>query len=153
MPFTPSVEPARLVLTALNLSEQRVYSLTPVGIHLEIHRTSTPSPTPFVVPILLDPWVRFSPGWADRFHLTKTPYRLSWSYNDTIAVQISSSVELFVETFQDSRQYLSITENPNLDYPIGHSLPFPAILIKGLAAGDFTLDIQTTSHAFPLKSP
>ena len=134
----------------------KTYRLTPSGLRLE-YRTSIPVLAQ--LPLALDPWVRFSPGWSDRYYGQATPQGWSWELlpatpesgiqaalplADTkpLRVEINSSATLSTRSFIESQPYLSTPEDPNRDYPAGHFLPFPMAVVEFSSPGDFSVEIQ-----------
>jgi hypothetical protein len=59
-----------------------------------------------------------------------------------INVILHPTVTYTAATFRDSEELLGIPENPNLDAPAGHSLPFPMALVSVPVTGDLTIEIQ-----------
>jgi len=94
------------------------------------------------IPIAIDPWLRFSPGWSDqhRYQPIEGGYRFAAANNG--AIEVLSNLPLRVFSFTDSLSVLDSPEDPNFDYPRGHYLPFPFTVIEFDGQGDFWFDIK-----------
>ncbi len=73
-PYQPRVDSNSLTFTSLD-GLIKTYRLTPSGLRLD-YRTS--SPVLAQLPLALDPWVRFSPGWSSRYQGQTIPQGWSW---------------------------------------------------------------------------
>ena len=154
-PYQAALDSGSLTFTSLD-GFSKTYRLTPSGLRLE-YRTSIPVLAQ--LPLALDPWVRFSPGWSDRYHGQAIPQGWTWELlpatlasgiqaappltgTRTLHVEINSSAPLSTRSFVESKPYLSIPEDPNRDYPAGHFLPFPMAVVEFSSPGDFSVEIQ-----------
>jgi hypothetical protein len=90
------------------------------------------------IPLLLDPWRRLSPGWADGY----ISGDLSWQLTPSLTIEVRTAANLSLSAFSDSRRYLDAPEDPNRDYPAGHYLPFPMALVDMMATGNFTATLK-----------
>ncbi|MBN2548373.1 MAG: hypothetical protein JXB15_04385 [Anaerolineales bacterium] len=82
------------------------------------------------IPLAFDPWKRFSPGWVDLYPPPE-------QHDSGLCWQIEPGIDLCLEAplssldaFSDTLAMLVQPENPNMDYPAGHFLPFPFNLIR-----------------------
>jgi hypothetical protein len=154
-PYQVALDSDSLTFTSLD-GFSKSYRLTPSGVRLEYHSSV---PVQAQLPLALDPWVRFSPGWSDRYHGQAIPQGWSWELSPatpvsgiqaapplagtrTLHVEIHSSAPLSTHSFLESQPYLSIPEDPNRDYPAGHFLPFPLALVDFSSPGDFSVEIE-----------
>ncbi|HLA97409.1 MAG TPA: hypothetical protein VJL34_03060 [Anaerolineales bacterium] len=122
-----------------NQTNVKIYSLTPTGVTLTY---VSQAPSPLQIPILLDPWDRYTPGWGERYYLNRTPDGVSWSLEGGITVQIIANAPLEIAAFTDTRSRMGLTENPNFDYPAGHYLPFPMALVQLGVRTDVNVTIE-----------
>lgn len=86
------------------------------------------------IPLILDPWIMEARGWGNLYTNTILAQSWLWEIETRITVETIFKDHLEVSTFQDSFSLIREPENPNLDYPAGHYLPFP------LALGQLTTD-------------
>jgi hypothetical protein len=105
----------------------KIFSLSETGLQVEYQTTD---PIIVQIPIAIDPWLRFSPGWSDEFHCLPILDGYSCQLTDNFSVEIETDASISASTFVDSRAHLAVPEDPNLDYPTGHYLPFPLALIE-----------------------
>ncbi len=103
--------------------------------------------TPQIVQIQLtiDPWLRFSPGWSNQFYSQGLSNQLFIRQN-SIAIQLSSNLELQSNIFSTSRQYMTNPEDPNFDYGLGHYQLFPYSLVTVNGHGEFWIDITVDGN-------
>ncbi len=120
-----------------------------------------------IIPLNLDPWGRFEVDWADNYKIcteynpAATVNNLCWSYHPSktyadLSVRVSAQalpndakvsthpIILSIDTFKDTINRFSHTEDPNQDKPIGNFLPFPMSLIRVLSPNPVSLLITIT---------
>ena len=124
-PYQAEFQESRLVFK--HQSSEKVYSLAPNGVIISYH---SQAPQPLHIPIILDPWERFTPGWGARYIPDRIPNGVSWGLAGGLEVQIIANVPVEIAAFTDTRSRMGLTENPNFDYPPGHYLPFPLALVQ-----------------------
>jgi hypothetical protein len=99
------------------------------------------------IPLIFDPWERFSVGWVERFFQAPQAPGVTWSISPTLAVEIVSDQSLEMVSFMESRQYLGSPEDPNREYPDGHYLPMPAALVEFRPTESFEVEIRLTTNS------
>jgi hypothetical protein len=110
-----------------SLAGTKSYTLSPGGISINI---TEPTDKPYQMPFLFDPWMRFTPQWANSF---TSEFELvgnssfSWNYPDGSNIVLESNNPLTIISFTDSQAFMQSTENPDIDYPQGHFLPIPLV--------------------------
>jgi hypothetical protein len=57
-------------------------------------------------------------------------------------VQVQTQAQLMAEGFVSSYPFLSMPEDPNLDYPRGHYMPFPLSIVTITGEGEFSVQIM-----------
>lgn len=123
-------------LTFVSGEHRRVYSLLPDGLQVS---AASPGAAAYRLPLLLDPWERFRPDWAQRYRQVDLPQGWSWqleaSSGELLTLSLETDAALSAATFLDSSAHFSRTEDPNVDYPPGHGLPFPVALVEIRAEG------------------
>jgi hypothetical protein len=137
--YQPSVEPGRIRFTALDGSIRKTFTFTGSGLRVDY---DSPDPVQVRIPLGLDPWRRFTPGWGDQYSGGKTGKGWSWRIDSGTGVEIQSSGRISAAAFTDSHALLSAVEDPNYDYPPGHYLPFPLALVNVYAEGDFYIQLS-----------
>lgn len=103
------------------------YYLTPDGLAFEYQ---SGMPTPWEIPMVLDPWMRFEKDWAEGYQVAASTDGFQISVGAGFQVEIESSSDFRSHSFTATRDRLGRTENPNDEYPPGHYLPYPLVLIE-----------------------
>lgn len=116
-----------------------------VDNRLQVDFTSS-QPVTVQIPLVPDPWSRFSPGWADYYQEFDNPQGWSWSFYPDWQVNISTTAPIAAHLFTASRAMTRIAEDPNYAYPRGHYLPFPIGLIEITGEGRFTIALSVQSE-------
>jgi hypothetical protein len=117
------------------------------------YQTSIPVRTQ--IPLILDPWTRYSPGWLNYYQSGRDGQTWYWAVQpsterpDSLSIEvkpfkikISSSIDFSTQTFKDTQDILASPENPNRDNPPGHFLPFPMARLEINAAQNFSVQIE-----------
>ena len=110
----------------------------PEGLKVNIQNRNG-DPNHYIVPLLVDPWIRFNPGWVDRYIESYSDSLYTWGIKDKFLMHIESTGKLSAHPFIASRQFLSTTEDPNQDYPESHFFPFPLSVIEITSIDDLSL--------------
>jgi hypothetical protein len=103
------------------------YHLTPEGIAFEYQSRT---PTTWEIPLAVDPWMRFDQDWVEGYHVDNSKEGLRISAGAGFQVEIATSSELLAHSFNATRDRMGRQENPNDEYPPGHYLPFPLVLLE-----------------------
>ena len=91
------------------------------------------------VPLVLDPWDRFSPGWEQRYTSSATNQTTDlhdwiWSLEGGVQVELTTaSSSLSVQPFTITQKVMSAPENPDYQFPLGSLPAFP----HGACRGDW----------------
>jgi hypothetical protein len=131
------VEPGLLVFTSPGM--RKAYSLTPSGLRIEIQPET---PLSVQIPLAVDPWNRFTPGWGSRYTGEAIPGGWSWGLDGGPRVSVISSADLVLQEFTASRSFVGTVEDPNRDFPPGHFLPFPMALVEVQGAREITIVVE-----------
>ncbi len=118
------------------------YALTWRGLAIHASSSTASPPSAWQLPLAFDPWQRFAPGWGSRFTHSQTANVLHLSYSTGSILRLSASQSFTVEAFDDSRQMMGAPENPNAEFPGGHYLPFPMLVVKFVPLGDLHLLLE-----------
>lgn len=137
--YQVSVSENNITLISPDGLTEKIFQLYPEGLHTSIN---SQLPVTTQIPLAIDPWIRFSPGWKHLYQGKAIPggYRLIFS-ND-IQVELQTDAQLSAASFTDSPATYDISEDPNLNYPAGHYIPYPMVIIELQSEGNFNLDIK-----------
>ena len=131
-----------------NRKSQKAYTLQPDGLRL-VYRAGQVKT--LHIPLLLDPWRRFVPGWSARYHYgAQTGGWMAGVDGDgtrPVQVEIGSNTPVSGQAFTDAIPYTNRAENPNQDYPPGFYLPFPLVEVRlNTTPGQDTIVDITIQH-------
>jgi hypothetical protein len=131
-----------LIFTSSNEEVRKAFCLYAGGLDVEYRFSSHPPFPNLQIPLALDPWRRFASDWADAYQAIRLPNGWSWGLYAGPQVQILTTARLNVETFLDSRSFFNRAEDPNIDYPPGHGLPFPLALVEIPVQGNLNVQLE-----------
>ncbi len=123
---------------------RKTFALTSGGIRFFYSSTSGAALPILCIPLTLPPWERFETGWALHLGDRLTRQTFTQKLPDGPQIQITSSAKLSGSSFIDSLPFMKSTENPNMDYPDGHYLPFPLTLIEIVPEESLSVEISIT---------
>ncbi len=101
---------------------QVTFSLIPRGIQVERIGLSTLSPRLTLAP---DPWRMSTPGWSTSAPVQRTDLALHWQFSPDAALEVRSPAPFTLASYTDTSHLMKRAENPNLEFPPAHFLPFP----------------------------
>jgi len=126
-----------------NNGSKKIFHFLPGELRVEIIADDSENiPSTYQIPLLLDPWRRFYPGWAELYTGLQTANTFQWMLADGPTIHISTTSRLQGSDFQASQSLFSKPEDPNQDLPSGHFLPFPLVLIQIKTAEKLTVCVQ-----------
>ena len=134
--YTPTLHPEGISFTSPDGRLVKTYQLTQAGI--EVHYQAA-GPVSTRIPLAVDPQQYYS-GPA-RYQATLAPHAWTWSLVGGSTVEVRSDATLSAEGFISAIPFLSLSEDPNLDYPKGDYLPFPLSLVTIQSNGSFSVEI------------
>ncbi len=119
---------ADTLLVFVDQKVARSYSLLDDGLLVQIKSADQ---QPVTIPVVIDPWQRFSADWVGRFVNERTPAGgvFGWKNGPLVSIQASGRSDSQVHSFSDALPFLASPENPNQNYPQGIFLPFPVVLV------------------------
>lgn len=120
----PSVKPGSISFE--NDLIQIKYSIYGSGIEVAFISNS---PNELTLPILLDPWERFSPDWGDHYQAEINSHEFTWSLASGVKVFVTSNSEIHADSFNETLDLMGRSENPNYEFPAGHYLAFPLAVL------------------------
>jgi hypothetical protein len=132
-----------LTFTSPDGSLRKSFRLTQSGLQVDY---STTQPLTVQIPLAIDPETRFYPGWSSRYQASLIPDGWSYGLENGLQVQILTSEKMVVRAFSDSLDMMGQPENPDIDYPAGHLLPFPLALVEIQSQGDFSILLTVTTE-------
>jgi hypothetical protein len=127
-------------LLSEDMAMRKSVTIYPDKIHIEI-MTSRPSEISPLIPLVIDPWQRYTPHWGDSYAGSKVPSGYKWGIitGETVGVYSTNTFETYV--FNETLTSLLKPEDPNLDYLRGHYLPFPMALVEFISPENISVDI------------
>jgi len=134
--YTPTIRTDGISFTSPDGRLVKTYQLTEDGIEVHYQAAGQVSTR---IPLAVDPQ-RYYSGPAG-YHATLTPHAWAWSLAGGSSVQVRSDATLSAEGFISAIPFLSLSEDPNLDYPKGDYLPFPLSLVTIQSDGNFSVEI------------
>jgi hypothetical protein len=124
-------------------SLRKTFSITRDGF---IANYNSNTPVTVQIPLAVDPAARFSPGWGSRYIGSERSCGWLWGLTDGPKVHLRTSGDLSLSAFSDSFEYMGQPENPDLDFPPGHFLPFPMALGEINARGEFVIHVAMAPY-------
>lgn len=138
-PWTSEAQPGQITFIATNGTAHKIYHLTETGLQVE-YQTSQPVQTQ--ISLGLDPWLRFTNGWGNAYQENTFQNGWGWQLGTELQVTIVSSGAITAHPFTASRPFLSNPEDPNLDYPAGHYIPFPLAWVGITGQDHFYIELS-----------
>ena len=137
-PYQAQIQPGKLTLSSPVGRTVKTFTLLDDGLRVELDGLSGGSAR---LPLVIDPWLRFQPGWWQHYTAQRGEGSIDWGTED-FRVRVTSPGTLTLSAFNDTRQLMGRVENPNTEYPPGHYLPFPLALVE--AEGEPGMQLQIT---------
>jgi hypothetical protein len=138
-PYQAVFEGGVLKLSSLDNGYAKNFTLLLDGLRAEIQ---VGEPLRLQIPLALDPWSRFSPGWEERYSGRLDGNTWSWALAGGPQVQVDSSTPLAAHSFVDTFDRMDRVEDPNFEFPPGHFLPFPLSLVEVEVEGVTTVEVR-----------
>ena len=135
--YSPSVSPAGITFTSADGGRVKKYRLSDKGIEVE-YQLSGPEITR--IPLAVDPQAYYF-GPAD-YRPAIASHSWTWGAVNGIQVEVSTEAHIAAEGYVSSFPFLSMPEDPNLDYPRGHYFPFPLSIVTVEGEGNFKVEIR-----------
>jgi hypothetical protein len=132
--------PGKIELDNGNMSMRKSFRLFPDKIQIVVQSTD-PSQINPSIPLVVDPWQRFTPQWGDSYSLASAPSGLNWGITHGMQVGVYSTNPVIAYTFNATHTALAHPEDPNFDYLRGHYLPFPMTLVEITSSISYSADI------------
>ena len=136
--YQSTISSGSLTYTSPDRRLSKTFILSPHGLRVDYRSTH---PLQIQIPIAIDPWERFGPGWSYRYSGEFTAAGWSWQLDGGPRIEVRTSGDLTANPFTESRPSLSRVEDPNFPYPRGHYLPFPIALVEIQSQEDFYVEL------------
>jgi len=122
------------------------FALKPSGLTIEFQLAPNLAKYSTKIPVVIDPWQMYTVDWDKGYEFAAASNEVSWEINYISQFIIRTTGNMSVNSFLQSRNSFSAPENPNIDYPPGHYLPFPVSLVNIFKPVNFTVDLIFNSE-------
>ena len=139
--YTPKISEGKIELYSDSASIHKTIAIQPDQIHIDITNSSQSDLNP-IIPLVVDPWQRYTDNWGASYTGTDTPLGFIWGITSRKMVGIYSTNLLNTYKFNQTRMALSKPEDPNFDYLRGHYLPYPMALVEFTQSGNISVVIE-----------
>jgi hypothetical protein len=140
--YLHTIDPEQIRFMSPDQSVTKTFTILENGLQIEY---ASSKPLDLNLPLALDPWTRFEPGWGDRYWGSVTQDGYAWTLEPNLQLLVRSSLPITTKSFNDSHLMFRRAEDPNYPYPPGHYLPFPLSLVEVQGSGNFTVAIELLS--------
>ncbi len=138
--YTTKLEDRGIILEADDMSIQKIISVLPDRIHIEI-RSAYQYVQYSSIPLVVDPWLRYTPGWGNMYFKESAGNNFYWGIRTGENVGIISTNPLNEFSFNDTYSAMSRPEDPNFDYSPGHYIPFPLSVVEIKTSENYSIDV------------
>lgn len=129
-----------LRFSTLDGARLKTFRLDADGLTAEIEGSASPLQTS--LPLAVDPWAFFLYGQDYSGRLS--PGGWEWGPQTGLRLEVRTTARLAAQGYSSSLVFLSRPENPNLDYPFIHYLPFPLSVVR--ITGQTPFPVRLTVH-------
>jgi hypothetical protein len=123
-----------------NMSMRKSITIYPDSLHIDLQNLNQLQNNS-TIPLVIDPWSRYTSGWGDLYTLSRLPLIFQWGINSLEMVEVRSPNLINDFTFNATHSALAFPEDPNYDYSLGHYLPYPMALVIITATEKYSIDI------------
>lgn len=109
---------------------EKTFQLEENGMRVESEPLTKQRKANTLIPILLDPWERFSADWSARYESSSNDFEFLMSSSSGTIITLQSTNQLTISNFLQGRTSFTGEEDPNFDYPDGYFLPFSLIIAE-----------------------
>jgi hypothetical protein len=134
--YKPGITADGIIFTSPDGSQVKTYRLMGKGIEV---RYQVPGPVSTRVPLAVDPQAFYSK--PTDYLPSLAPHSWMWSLLNGISVEVRTDAALSAQGFTSAVPFLSLPEDPNLDYPRGDYFPFPLSVVAIQGNEDFSVQI------------
>jgi hypothetical protein len=134
--YTPTISADGITFTSPDGNRVKTYRLTENSIQV-LYQAHNPVSTR--IPLAVDPQAFYS--GPTNYWAALVPHSWTWGLSGGSSVEVRTNAILSAEGFTSAIPFLSLPEDPNLDYPEGNYLPFPLSVVTIQSDGTFSTDI------------
>ena len=138
--YNVSLQENKVILLNDIMTMRKSISVFVDSIHFDI-QTSNQLTGYSVIPLVVDPWHRYTPGWGNSYTGNNASNNFIWGINGGERVEIRTTNPIDVYSFNDTHTAMYRPEDPNFDYSPGHYLPFPLSVVYITPSENYSLDI------------
>jgi hypothetical protein len=131
-----------LTLTDASSGLKKTFQLHPKGLDVYISQLPAGQVYQTVLPLMLDPWQRFKPGWVDDYQAMQDGRRLVWKILNGPGLEIRTNAEASLTDWSGGIALLGQPEDPNRDIPAGFRLPWPLAALTLSATDELSMTIR-----------
>ena len=141
MPYMATIAGDTIVFVSEDGARTKTFRLTQGGLEVE-YRVQEAVTTR--IPLLVDPWGRTSPGWAEEYFLEQSAQELHWGLKGGPVVDLQAAGPLDAYAFNERLDLLGEPEDPDYEYPQGFYLPFPMAMVEAQVEGEcrFVISVE-----------
>ncbi len=143
--YSTAVQAGSILLTSADGLSRMEFSLFQNSLQVA-YRSDSAAFTQLAIPLLLDPWERFTPGWWQAYQAECVPGQCAVQSASGIQVLVKAEHPLLPSHFMQTQDWMSSTENPNREQPAGHFLPFPLVVLEIPPVHSFEVRIEVISN-------
>jgi hypothetical protein len=130
----------KLEMYGNNIGMHKSIAIYPNRLHVDILNQNKSHSISYI-PMVIDPWFRYTLGWGDYYFSKNEPFIIQWGITSGEKVDILATNPIKVFSFNDSRSALAYPEDPNYDYSQGHYLPYPMSVANLITTENYSVDI------------
>ncbi len=139
--YSPEITHDEILLRDKAGSIAKSFSIA--GDRIQIHLQNVPQSQKVPVPLAVDPWIRFTPDWGQKYSGKIAGNSYIWGLDPGIMVKVTSTGKIDAYAFNDTLSMMSRPEDPNYDYSSGHYLPFPMAVVDIYPSNESYITIET----------
>jgi hypothetical protein len=147
--YQARISTGQLVLSNPASGTVKTFTLLPDGLRVDYQ---APSSLVARLPLALDPWQRFEPGWGKLYQGETIEDAWFWGIaqgldqQQGLRLHMTTSGRMQASAFNDTQARMGGVEDPNTEYPAGHYLPFPMAMAEITGRGEFWVELQVNSE-------
>lgn len=124
----------------VDMTMRKSFEIIDHSVFISVRGTVFPGETTDI-PLVIDPWIRFTPDWGDKYVFSEIAGGIKWGITAGVSVELQSIEQISFYPFNATHGYMNTSEDPNFDYPRGHYLPYPIALAEITPPGEYSIKI------------
>ena len=129
--YAPVITADGIIFTSPDRSRVKTYQLMENGIEVRYQATG---PVTTRIPLVVEPQAFYS--GPVKYQSALGPGSWSWGFDNGFRVEVRTDASLSADGFTSAFPFLSLPENPNLEYPTGTYFPFPLSVVTVRCDGE-----------------